>query len=117
MDKTKLKSLLISIDTTIKQSMQKLNTTAERILFVVDENNRLLGTLTDGDIRRGIINGLEFNDRVEKIMHRKFTAITSDMPEIEEHAKRLMIQKKIEQVPLLDNKGITFFHIRYMEKA
>lgn len=105
MDTNKLKSLLIPIDTTIKQSMQKLNTTAERILFVVDENNRLLGTLTDGDIRRGIINGLEFNDRVEKIMCREFTAITSDIPDKEEYAKQLMIQKKTEQIPLLDREG------------
>ena len=58
MDKNKLKSLLITIDTTIKQAMQKLNTTAEKILFVVAEDERLLGTVTDGDIRRGIINDL-----------------------------------------------------------
>ena len=50
MDKNKLKSLLITIDTTIKQAMQKLNTTAEKILFVVAEDERLLGTVTDGDI-------------------------------------------------------------------
>ena len=34
---------------------------------------------------------------LKKIMHRKFTAITSDMPEIEEHAKRLMIQKRLNK--------------------
>ena len=58
MDKNKLKSLLITIDTTIKQAMQKLNTTCREDTFVVAEDERLLGTVTDGDIRRGIINDL-----------------------------------------------------------
>ena len=53
------------IDSTenIKDALSKLNVLgADAILFVVDErNNKLLGSLTDGDIRRGIINGLDFN--------------------------------------------------------
>ena len=104
MDKTKLKSLLIPRDTTIKQAMQKLNTNAEKILFVVDEEVKLLGTITDGDIRRGLINGLEFNNEVEKIMHQGFIAVRSDTPEVDDHVKQLMIKNKIEQVPVLDDK-------------
>ena len=106
MDKNKLKSLLITIDTTIKQAMQKLNVTAEKILFVVAEGEKLLGTVTDGDIRRGIINGLGFNDKVENIMYRKFIAVTSNIRETEEYAKHLMLKNKIEQIPVLNNRGI-----------
>lgn len=106
MDKTKLKSLLIAPDTTIKQAMQKLNETAEQILFVVNENKNLLGTITDGDIRRGIINGLEFFDIVEKIMHRNFVSIGSDEPEIEKQARLLMLEKRIRCIPVLDTQGV-----------
>lgn len=106
MDKIKLKSLLVPGGTTIKQAIQKLNTTAEKILFVVNEENNLLGTVTDGDIRRGVINGLEFSANVQEIMHSEYTAISSDTPEIKERAKELMIKNKIEQIPILDNERV-----------
>ena len=64
MDKLKLKTLQIPADTSIKQAMQKLNDTATKILFVTGENSMLLGTVTDGDIRRGIIRGISLSSYV-----------------------------------------------------
>lgn len=106
MNKVKLQYLKINRDTTIKQAIQKLNETAEKILFVVDEKNKLIGTVTDGDIRRGIINGLGFNENVEAIMYRDFITISHDAPEKEEYARKLMLGKKIEQIPVLNIEGI-----------
>ena len=71
MDKAKLRTILISSDTTLKESMQKLNDTAEQILFVIDKDDNLLGTVTDGDIRRGLINGVEFSVKIENVMFLK----------------------------------------------
>jgi dTDP-glucose pyrophosphorylase len=101
MDKAKLESLLIPPDLTIKQAMQKLNETQEKILFSANEDNKLLGTVTDGDIRRGIINGVRFNDKVKKIMQQNFISVQFD-PEMKEHAKQLMIRNNIQQIPVLD---------------
>ena len=106
MDKVKLKTLLISIDTTVKEAMQKLDETAEKILFVVDNEKRLLGTLTDGDIRRGIINNIGFQDSIKGVIEREFTAIKRGIPEMEEYAKRIMVERKIEQIPILDENNI-----------
>ena len=105
MDKIKFKSLLTAADTSLKRAMQKLNDTAEKILFIVDDNRRLLGTVTDGDIRRGIIAGIKFTDNVEKVMHRGFTTVTLNQSYSEESVKRLMIETKLEQIPVLDDKG------------
>lgn len=105
MEKARLESLLVFIDTSIKDAMQRLNETAGKILFVVDENKRLLGTITDGDIRRGIINGKEFVDSVVNVMNKVFTAAADDNPNILEYAKQAMLKRKIEQIPVLDNKG------------
>lgn len=56
---------LVQLDTPIKICLQKLNKlAADAILFVIESNNRLVGTLTDGDVRRGILNGLSLNDEV-----------------------------------------------------
>ncbi len=104
MNKAKLKNLLISSATTLKESMQKLNDTAEQILFVTDEDNKLLGTVTDGDIRRGLINGLKFSDKVEKVMSIQFTSFFCDEADKKKKAERIMLRDKIEQIPILDNK-------------
>ncbi len=93
----------MSPSATIKQAMQQLNETAEKILFVVDSKNMLLGTMTDGDIRRGIINGLSFNDTVEKVMSRDFISIQYNVTNMEMRAKQLMIEHNIEHIPLLDD--------------
>jgi len=56
---------LVDLDTPIKVCLQKLNQlAADAILFVIDENKRLVGSLTDGDVRRGILSGLSLEDEV-----------------------------------------------------
>ncbi len=105
MDIAKLRTLLISSETTLKESMQKLDDTAEQILFVTDEDNNLLGTVTDGDIRRGLLNGCDFSEKVDKVMFRNFVSIFDDEPGKEEMAKVIMIKKKIEQIPILDKNN------------
>lgn len=106
MEKIKLETLLIVSDKTMKQAMQKLAQTSEKILFVVDKKGKLLGTITDGDIRRKILNGCHFDIKTDDIMHRNFRFISYDMPDKETHAKHLMIESKIEQIPVLDNNGV-----------
>ncbi|GBE04754.1 glucose-1-phosphate cytidylyltransferase [bacterium BMS3Abin10] len=106
MDRTKLKPLLIPANTSLKAAMQKLSETAEKILFVINEDEKLLGTVTDGDIRRGLLNGLNFVESVEKVMYRKFISLSFDVSDLKKQAERIMIEKKIEQIPILDGNGL-----------
>ncbi len=106
MDKEKLRSLLVRPDTTIKQAMQKLDETAEKILFLTDEHCRLLGTVTDGDIRRAIINGREFSDSIDGVMHKDPTAVVLNRSDTEENVKQLIVDNKFEQIPVLDDEGV-----------
>jgi len=101
MDKREISSLLISYDMTIKQALQRLNETSKKILFVIDKQKKLMGTLTDGDIRREIVNGIDFNETVIKLMKKEFVFLSSSMPDLKNKAKKLMIQKEIEQIPIL----------------
>jgi UTP-glucose-1-phosphate uridylyltransferase len=105
-DKTKLKSLLISPETSIKQAIHRLNETADKILFVSDEMSRVLGTVSDGDIRRGIIAGLQMTSPVGAIMNKEFISLKSGFPDIQKQAMRLMKQHVIEQVPVLSEDGM-----------
>jgi len=59
------KQHLIPIQFKIKDALVRLDLLAkDAILFIVDENDKLKGSLTDGDIRRGLIKGLDINDNV-----------------------------------------------------
>ena len=48
------------------------------VLFVIDNENHMVGTLTDGDSRRALIAGASVNDKAEKIMHRNFNYMRAD---------------------------------------
>ena len=107
MEKDKLQLMLVYKNITIKQAMQRLNETAERILFVVDESTkRLSGTITDGDIRRGIINGRQFNESIESTTNKNFIAISEEKRSDVAFMKELAIAKEIEQIPVVNDRGV-----------
>lgn len=71
------------------------------VLFVIDEEQRMVGTLTDGDSRRALIAGASVNDKAEKVMHRNFNFMTVDNITNVNEIKR---QKKLKMklIPVLD---------------
>lgn len=86
--------------------MQKLIDTAERILFITDSKGFLVGTLTDGDIRRGIIGGMKLSESVRKIMSLKFVSLSSTADDLRNKARQLMLKHRIEHIPVVDNQGV-----------
>ncbi|NLB78138.1 MAG: NTP transferase domain-containing protein [Clostridiaceae bacterium] len=98
-----MKNHLISQDIALLVALSKINSVAPEplVLFVLDSDNRMVGTLTDGDSRRALISGASVNDKVEKIMHRDFNYM-----KVEEigNVKEIKRQKdlKMKLVPVLD---------------
>ena len=69
--KDNCKKHLISINTNLKEALNLLNNLAlDVILFVVDNKLKLIGSLTDGDVRRGLIKGLEMTSKVELFIQK-----------------------------------------------
>jgi CBS domain-containing protein len=60
-----MKDITIHPQATIREAMEALDKTAEKILLVVDENHSLIGSLTDGDIRRFILKGRDLKSVIE----------------------------------------------------
>jgi len=96
---------LINAATTIREALGRLNQLSgdSLVLLVVDEQLRLTGTLTDGDIRRGLIAGHDLNETVESMMHRNFLSLTK-REDIVSHLHELR-ERKISFVPILDYEG------------
>jgi dTDP-glucose pyrophosphorylase/predicted transcriptional regulator len=97
-----MKNLFISLTSTIKEALKKFNEIGEKVLIVVDENNHLLGTITDGDIRRYILNTGTIEGTVEDIYNKNPKFMYSNDPK--EKAKQIMLENKIEILPIIDNQ-------------
>mgnify|MGYP001305622541 CR=1 FL=1 len=102
-----INSFLIKQTDTIKEALKKLDITAEKVLFVVDEQSKFIGTISDGDIRRYILNvgQLELNKTIEKIYNNDSIFIFKDEFELE-LAKKLLFEHKIEAIPVIERNGI-----------
>jgi dTDP-glucose pyrophosphorylase len=104
MDSEKIKAFQIQQGASIKEAMLQLTRNGIKILFAVDEAHRLNGTLTDGDIRRGITSGLELSTRVTAIMTREFLCVDASDPRARQRCRELMQQHLVEYVPLIDEE-------------
>ncbi|MCQ2022248.1 nucleotidyltransferase family protein [Clostridium butyricum] len=93
--------ILIEKTMVIKNVLKKLDITAKKILLVIDEE-KLVGTVTDGDIRRWILKNGDLNSQVYNIMNK--TPITIKV-EQQFQAKNIMIKHGIEAVPVIDSKN------------
>ena len=60
-------SIKFSKNASTKKALEIINSGAMQIALVVDENNRLIGTVTDGDVRRGLLAGLDLNSSIESV--------------------------------------------------
>lgn len=99
-----IKDIQIYKKCTMRDALKKMDEVAKGILLVVDENEKLLGSLTDGDIRRALLNGLLIDDKVEKFFH--LNPITANINMTKEEIKELFIKKAIKQLPLLNEAGV-----------
>ncbi|MGE4294595.1 MAG: nucleotidyltransferase family protein [Campylobacterales bacterium] len=88
---------------TIKEALGVINRGAIQIALVVDKGDRLLGTITDGDIRRGLLKGLDLASPIEGIYFR--TPTVAKVSDTKEEILRTALAKKLHQVPVVDNEG------------
>ena len=62
-----MKNLIIPPKITVRQALKALNKGGEKSLIVVDEREMLLGVLSDGDLRRAILAGVQLNESIQNI--------------------------------------------------
>jgi len=96
-----MKDITIKSDITINNAMKALSETGKKCLLVVDDNNKLLGTLTDGDLRRGILKGIDFNNSIEEIYNQDPIVLKEGMFKMEE-VGAIMTAREIDLVAIID---------------
>lgn len=93
-------------DVSALEAMRIIESGKAQIALVVDEQQRLLGTLTDGDIRRGLLHGETLESPAERLMNRQFRSVRSN--EDPAAVLEIMRRKLLRQIPVLDAEGRVF---------
>ncbi|MCG3658935.1 nucleotidyltransferase family protein [Aliarcobacter butzleri] len=96
-------NIKLNINSTIKEALQIIDNGALQIALVVDENDILIGALTDGDIRRGLLKGLDLNSSIESIIFKIPTI--AKISDTKEEILKMALSKKLHQIPIVDEKG------------
>ena len=104
------RSTVLQDNKKIRDAINRLNSSSLQIVLVVNKNNKFVGTITDGDLRRGMFSGLNLNDNITKIINKKSTFVNPDLSY--EDAKILMKANSIRHIPIIDkSKKIVGLHL------
>lgn len=98
------KQALIGPEITLREAMAVIDRAAVQLALVVDAEGRLLGTLTDGDLRRSLLQGGSLDDRVARAMNSRPT--TMQLGNSRADAVSLMRRRGFHQVPIVDTRGV-----------
>lgn len=99
----KWRQAVLTVDASIQQAIQNLNQVALQIVLIVDSQNNLVGTLCDGDIRRGFLKGLTLQSPIESVIFRNPLVVPESLQY--DLVLQLMTANKIRQIPIVDKNG------------
>lgn len=94
----------LDLKKSLRDAALSLNKTGKGIVIITKEGGKFLGIVTDGDLRRGLLNGLSLESRLETVVNTKCISIFDAISNKE--AINKMILKQIDHLPLINHEGI-----------
>jgi dTDP-glucose pyrophosphorylase/CBS domain-containing protein len=103
MNPERLRSLMIRPGCAVRDAVKAIDAGAVEIALLVDDEDRLLGTVSDGDVRRALLAGTTLDDPIDPVVHRTPTSapVGTDPAQL----LQVMTERGHEQIPLLDGDG------------
>jgi dTDP-glucose pyrophosphorylase/CBS domain-containing protein len=104
---SKMEKYLINLTTTIRQAMNCIDQNSKGIALIVDDSERLLRTVSDGDIRRAILKGVNLDLPVTALFEQgpeKNQPLTAPVGSTSATLLRLMNEREIRQIPVVDDE-------------
>jgi dTDP-glucose pyrophosphorylase len=93
---------VLPVAANIEQVVGNLNQVAIKIVLIVNEAGELQGTISDGDIRRGLLRGLDLNSPITSVVHRNALVVPPGMGR--EAVRQIMVANRIQQIPVVDER-------------
>ena len=107
---TQWRKTLLAWDANIESAIRNLDQSALKICLVVGSDGSLIGTISDGDIRRGLLRGVELRSAIDSIIHRNALVVPPQMSR--DMVIQLMQANKIHQLPVVDeNRRVVGLHL------
>jgi len=101
---------LLPHSSNIEDAIKVLNDCGLRIILVIDANFHHVGTISDGDIRRGLLKGLTLSSSIEQIVNKKSITVSPGLER--ESVIDLMRVNRIQQIPIIDtNEKVIGLHL------
>ncbi|MGY3234749.1 MULTISPECIES: nucleotidyltransferase family protein [unclassified Bradyrhizobium] len=94
---------IVGTQATVGEAIAAIESGSIQIALVLDDQNRLLGVVTDGDVRRGLLRGISLTGLATDVMNRAPVSAPSTLSR--DDRLHLMRQKSIKQLPLVDDGG------------
>lgn len=99
-----MKDITVSLKITVRESMELLDKTAEKILLVVDDDKKLMGALTDGDIRRHILKTQDMSGSIELAYNKDPFFVYQEDIDLQK-IKKIFSRHKLSLIPVLDKNS------------
>jgi dTDP-glucose pyrophosphorylase len=112
LEKKYLKKIIISQHSTILKVINNLNTSRLKVVLIVDKNNKFIGILNDGDIRRAFLNGYNINSSVRYILNKK-PFFVKNISDLNNFSSREL--NKFLHIPIIRNKKIYGLYVKNID--
>ena len=99
-----MENLLIKPEQSLLEGIKLMDDSSAQIILVVNDKKQLLGTITDGDIRRALMKGMDFESSVREVMQKNFFSLPVGTSKHKVVA--LMKSKSLNQIPILDENNV-----------
>jgi dTDP-glucose pyrophosphorylase/sulfur carrier protein ThiS len=93
---------ILPANSSVQQAIRNLDLNAIKIVLIVNEEGLLQGTISDGDIRRGLLKGLDLSSPITTIIHRNALVVPPELTR--SMVMQLMVANKILQIPIVDEE-------------
>ncbi len=94
---------VVAMDANIRDGIEVLNSAPIKILLLIDQLGTLVGIASDGDIRRGLVNGFDLSSPIESVVNKNPLVVSPDIDK--KIVSHLMTSNKIQQIPVIDKQN------------
>ena len=97
-----MKNLKTTLDISIKKALQLIKKNGAKALVVIDKNDKLIGSVSDGDIRKAILNNVNLNKNIKNIFNKNPKYLVEGKYS-KQHLNNLMYKNNYTIIPIIDN--------------
>ncbi len=98
-----LEKIMIKPDVVISDVLKQFNASGEKVLLIVDRK-KLVGTVTDGDIRRAVLSGCSLEDPIQGIYNQSPSFITTSTYDLD-RVRKILLDQKVDLIPIVNEKN------------